>query len=216
MLSRSIATIPFPFGNCTGWPICSVKTSHWPSSSSSGSWWAATVATYCPGRMTEHLKSKPTGGFYHTDGSPCSDDRLSNINPDSVQRAKCGLSTIFANTSHALVHVSLSFHLPEWGSEPARTLMHRRGVKTPILWIRIQSLHHRDGSLSDKYQLSPSLSPAAHINYAILLQAHSRQMRVMRSPREVEPGIFGDPETQTAQWMINMKIHSLDGSGDSV
>ena len=33
-----------------------------------GSWWAATAATYCPGRMTAHLKSK-TGGL--NDGSPC-------------------------------------------------------------------------------------------------------------------------------------------------
>ena len=26
-------------------------------------WWAATVATYCPGRMVEHPKLKQTGGF---------------------------------------------------------------------------------------------------------------------------------------------------------
>ena len=32
---------------------------------------AATVATYCPGRMAEHPKPKSTGGFYHPDGSPC-------------------------------------------------------------------------------------------------------------------------------------------------
>ena len=29
-------------------------TSCWLSSDSSGSWWATTVATYCPGRVTEH------------------------------------------------------------------------------------------------------------------------------------------------------------------
>ena len=29
---------------------------------SSGSCWATTVATYCPGRMAEHSKSKSTGG----------------------------------------------------------------------------------------------------------------------------------------------------------
>ena len=34
------------------------------SPDSSGSGWAATVATYCPGRMAEHLQSKSTGGFY--------------------------------------------------------------------------------------------------------------------------------------------------------
>ena len=32
---------------------------------------AATVATYCPGRMEEHPKSKSTGGFSHSDGPPC-------------------------------------------------------------------------------------------------------------------------------------------------
>ena len=54
----------------TGWHVSLRKTSRWLSSDSSGSWWAATVATYCPGRMTEHLKSKSTGGFYQADGSP--------------------------------------------------------------------------------------------------------------------------------------------------
>ena len=30
----------------------------------SGHWWAATVVTYCPGRMVEHSKLKSTGGFF--------------------------------------------------------------------------------------------------------------------------------------------------------
>ena len=34
-----------------------------------GSWWAANVAAYCPGRMAEHLKSKSTEGFSHPDWS---------------------------------------------------------------------------------------------------------------------------------------------------
>ena len=48
-----------------------VKTSCCLSSDSSGSWWAATVATYCPGRVTEHPKCKSTGGYNHPDCSPC-------------------------------------------------------------------------------------------------------------------------------------------------
>ena len=35
----------------TGWHIWLVKTSRWLCSESSGSWWAAAVASYCPGRM---------------------------------------------------------------------------------------------------------------------------------------------------------------------
>ena len=37
-----------------------------------GSWWAATVATYCPGRMAEHPEPTSTGGCYHAERSPCS------------------------------------------------------------------------------------------------------------------------------------------------
>ena len=37
-----------------------------------GSYWAAaTVAPYCPGRMAENPYSQSTGGFNHSDGSPC-------------------------------------------------------------------------------------------------------------------------------------------------
>ena len=52
-----------------------MKTSRWLSSDSCGSGWAATVATYCLGRITEHLKSKSTGGFHWRDGSPCTRQR---------------------------------------------------------------------------------------------------------------------------------------------
>ena len=55
----------------TGWPMSLMKTSRWLSSDSIGSWWAATIAAYCPGRMAEHLKSKSTGGFHQQDVSPC-------------------------------------------------------------------------------------------------------------------------------------------------
>ena len=48
----------------SGWPIWSVKTTRWLSSNSFGSWWAASVATYYPGRMEEHPKSKTTGSFF--------------------------------------------------------------------------------------------------------------------------------------------------------
>ena len=41
------------------------------SSDSSGGWWAATVASYCPGKMAEHPKLKSTGDFYQAHGSPC-------------------------------------------------------------------------------------------------------------------------------------------------
>ena len=54
---------------CTGWPMSLMKTSRWLSSDSIGSWWAATIAAYCPGRMAEHLKSKSMGGFHQ--GAPC-------------------------------------------------------------------------------------------------------------------------------------------------
>ena len=37
-----------------------LKTSHRLGFDCSGSWWAATAATYCPGRMEEHPKSKST------------------------------------------------------------------------------------------------------------------------------------------------------------
>ena len=55
----------------TGWHNSLMKTCCWHSSDSSGSWWAATVAAYCPGRITEHSKLKSTGGFFWADGSPC-------------------------------------------------------------------------------------------------------------------------------------------------
>ena len=59
------------FHTCTGWPMSLMKTSSWLSSDSSGSWWAAKVATYCPDRMTELPKPKSTGGFHQRHGSPC-------------------------------------------------------------------------------------------------------------------------------------------------
>ena len=43
---------------------------------SSGSCWAATVATYCPGRMAELSKSKSMGGFYRGDLSPCNNVQI--------------------------------------------------------------------------------------------------------------------------------------------
>ena len=43
---------------------------------SSGSWLAATLAIYCPGKMAEPPKSKSTGGFNHPDGSLCINDKL--------------------------------------------------------------------------------------------------------------------------------------------
>ena len=55
----------------TGWHICLVKTSHWLISDTSGSWWAATVAASCPGRMAEHPKSKSMGCLSRPNGSPC-------------------------------------------------------------------------------------------------------------------------------------------------
>ena len=55
----------------TEWHVSLVKTSRWLSSDSSGSWWAAPVAPYCPGRMAEHPKFKSMGGFHQWDGSPC-------------------------------------------------------------------------------------------------------------------------------------------------
>ena len=36
-----------------------------------GSWWVATVAIRCPGRMAEHPKSMSTGGYYYSSVSPC-------------------------------------------------------------------------------------------------------------------------------------------------
>jgi len=47
------------------------KTSSWLSSDRPGIWRDATVATYCPGRMAEHHKSKSMGGFNNPDGSHC-------------------------------------------------------------------------------------------------------------------------------------------------
>ena len=55
-------------------PIRTVKISHWLSSNSFGSWLAASLATYCPGRMAGHLKSKSIGGCYQQDGSSCTID----------------------------------------------------------------------------------------------------------------------------------------------
>ena len=55
----------------TGWPILMVATSCWLSSDSFGSLWATSVVIYCPGRITEHFKSKSTGGCCQRDGSPC-------------------------------------------------------------------------------------------------------------------------------------------------
>ena len=36
--------------------------------------WAVIVATYCPSRMVERLKSKSTGGFYQPEWSPCREE----------------------------------------------------------------------------------------------------------------------------------------------
>ena len=56
----AISTLSSPLWYCfpnepeqwsTGWPISLVKTSCWLSLESSSGWWAATVATYCPGRL---------------------------------------------------------------------------------------------------------------------------------------------------------------------
>ena len=44
---------------------------HRLNSESSGSSWAAAVATYCPGRMSELPNPKSMGGFHQRDGSPC-------------------------------------------------------------------------------------------------------------------------------------------------
>ena len=43
-----------------------------------GSKWAVTVASYCPGWMVVHPKSKPTGGFNQPDWSPVPEDDLSS------------------------------------------------------------------------------------------------------------------------------------------
>lgn len=47
----------------TGWPKWTWKTSSWLISDSSGSCWAATVASYCPGRTVKHPQFNSTGGF---------------------------------------------------------------------------------------------------------------------------------------------------------
>ena len=55
----------------TGWSFITIKTTRWLSSDSSGSWWAATAATCCLSRISEYPKSQSTGGFYHSEWSPC-------------------------------------------------------------------------------------------------------------------------------------------------
>ena len=63
---------------CTGWHICLETNSHGLSAESSGSCRATTLATYCPGRLTEHSKLKSTGGFHRHDVSPCWRSRSSS------------------------------------------------------------------------------------------------------------------------------------------
>ena len=70
----------------TGWPKWTWKTSCWLSSGTFGSCWAATVATYCPGRITEHPKFNSTGGFLRPLEPPCMWANLifqNVISPDS-------------------------------------------------------------------------------------------------------------------------------------
>ena len=55
---------------CTGWHITMQKTSCLLSSGTSGSWWATTVATFCPSSMAKHPRSK-SRGCYQTELSPC-------------------------------------------------------------------------------------------------------------------------------------------------
>ena len=66
-----------------------MKTSCWLSSNTPGSWWAATVAIYCPGMMKEHPKSKSIRGFYHLDVSPCILHNFRNSLPSLVKRHMC-------------------------------------------------------------------------------------------------------------------------------
>ena len=58
-----------------------------------GSWWAATVATYCPGRMGKHPKSQSPGDFNHPDGSPCKstfhlDGRMCEFKSEREERVR--------------------------------------------------------------------------------------------------------------------------------
>ena len=67
----------------TGWHIRMVTTYCWLSSNSSGSWWATTVATYCPGRMVKNPKSQREV-FSIKNGHPVrSSLRLSTLGPRS-------------------------------------------------------------------------------------------------------------------------------------
>ena len=56
----------------------------------SGSKWAATVATYCPGRVAEHLKSESTRVVTPKMGKNCTADRAPNWkgNTCSVMQGK--------------------------------------------------------------------------------------------------------------------------------
>ena len=47
---------------------------------SSTGWWAATVATYCPSRVVEHLKSKSTKPSLRGHGTPCRKEARITIN----------------------------------------------------------------------------------------------------------------------------------------
>ena len=70
----------------TGWPKWTWKTFSRLNSGTSGSSWAATVATCCPGRMAEHPKSNSIGGFPRPLGPPCT------FSPMLVQGAPLGLT----------------------------------------------------------------------------------------------------------------------------
>ena len=112
---------------CTGWPISLMKTSRWLSSDSFGSWWAATIAAYCPGRMAEHLKSKSTGGFHQGDGSPCIYLGKRHIS--------LGIKILWASVSiDPLLCLQIqSMKLEIFSSEPASSVR-RRGLNG--LWVR--------------------------------------------------------------------------------
>ena len=129
----------------TGWPIRMVKTSCWLSSDSFGSCWAATVATYCPGRVTEHPKCKSTGGLNHPDGSPCT-----NINSDPNP-----------------IHPKRFFLPSPWSWSPPQLLTSaKRVATTPTRWLRAKGpftydIHNNLGFLD---RLPPPLS-AFHATY---------------------------------------------------
>ena len=78
-----------------------------------GSWWAATVAAYCPGRMAEHPESKSTGGFLGPEWSPCS------CNPPATAPA----AVVGREGRHHVVVSGVARH----GGLPARGRRRRHG-----------------------------------------------------------------------------------------